>query len=202
MHDARLAVATIQLLLSLHSETECEISATHHGELWAIGRELGHLARLLDDEPCAAEARTCDLSGIGQDVTKVHQRASGTTVLWRGQGAEVRLGPTAVWSVLDNLVANACHAAGPHGIVVVSTACDDRTVTVRVEDSGQGLVAGTPLPGLGLRTVTRILAASGGSFKLEAGPSGGTVAIATMPSVTQGARGRFDPSTAAADTGT
>jgi signal transduction histidine kinase len=202
MHDARLAVATLQLLLSLHTESECESSATHHDELSAMEHELGHLARLLDDQRYAADARTCDLLQIIDDVMKVHQGASGTRVVWHGEGAEVGLGPMAVWRVLDNLVANACRAAGPRGTVVLTTVRDERSVTLRVEDSGPGLASGAALPGLGLRTVTQILGASGGTFVLEAGPSGGTVAVVTMPSIDGMARGPVDPWTIATNSGT
>jgi hypothetical protein len=50
--------------------------------------------------------------------------------------------------------------------------------------------------------VTQILGASGGTFVLEAGPSGGTVAVVTMPSIDGMARGPVDPWTIATNSGT
>jgi signal transduction histidine kinase len=183
LHDARGAVATMQALLATRFEPGGELEPTESDILGAIALEVVHLSRLLDRELDRSEPDACDLASIAQDVVRAHRFAHEMTVLWRGERAEVSVGETTVWRVLNNLVANACCAAGPEGLVAVTaaTSCDETEVDVRIDDSGSGLSAIDGRIGLGLETVACLVARSGGAFALEPSPLGGTRASVTFP---------------------
>ncbi len=183
LHDARGAVATVQALLANLFEPGDGTARDGSDGLGAIALEITHLARLLDRELDRSEPDSCDLARIAQDVIRAHQLAYEMTVLWRGQSTEVLASEMTVWRVLNNLVANACRAARPDGMVVITTAteCDERDVTVRIDDSGSGLSEIGGQFGLGLNTVACLVARSGGRFSLEPGPLGGTRASVTLP---------------------
>lgn len=183
LHDARGAVATIQALLATRLEPEGELESPQSDFLGAVALEVAHLSRLLDRELDRPEPETCDLAMIAQDVVRTHRLAYGLTVAWRGRPTEVAVGETTAWRVLNNLVANACRASAPDGVVVVTTAtsCEDDDGHVTIDDSGSGLAAIEGRIGLGLETVAWLVARAGGTFGLSPSHLGGTRASLTFP---------------------
>lgn len=81
-------------------------------------------------------------------------------------------------------VREALHNAARHAApttVEVALAVDGRTLAVTVADDGCGFDAGAARPGRGLASMTRRLAAHGGSARVESAPGRGTRVVFTFP---------------------
>jgi signal transduction histidine kinase len=93
--------------------------------------------------------------------------------------------PAVVVRILNNLLSNACRAAGPHGRVRVQVALDSAHARLSVADSGPGLVG--PRVGrtaLGLEIVGSLVLGCGGTVQMEVSDLGGlcvTVSLSCLP---------------------
>lgn len=104
----------------------------------------------------------------------------------------VTMAPEDLALVLLNLVDNAIDVTPEGGRVATACQMGREAITIRVEDRGPGISdevseapdRARPAPGrsgLGLPVTVRLLEAAGGRLAFEASPSGGTVAIVTVP---------------------
>jgi signal transduction histidine kinase len=105
-------------------------------------------------------------------------------------------GPGYLEQVLDNLLANALDATPPGGFVRLSVGRIDDDVDVHVIDSGRGMRADDRArafarfwrsegssadgSGLGLAIVAQLVHVSGGTCRLDAGPTGGIDAVVRL----------------------
>jgi signal transduction histidine kinase len=123
-------------------------------------------------------------------------RQKDLTLDWRNDlGTELPLPAAAVRDTVLNLLLNACAVSPEGGLVSLTAEADAHSLEISVSDCGPGIpdahrtflesgsAAAGPMKsgaGLGLWMVRRLLDASGGSAKIEAGAAGTTIRL-TLP---------------------
>jgi signal transduction histidine kinase len=94
----------------------------------------------------------------------------------------VQESPAVAIRILNNLLINACRAAGPGGRVRVTVDQVDGHARVAVADSGSGLGSGTPgRSHLGLEIVASMTLGSGGSVRMGVSDLGGVAVTVWLP---------------------
>jgi signal transduction histidine kinase len=84
--------------------------------------------------------------------------------------------------IVENLLANACQAAGADGSVAARVTETTDLVVIEIDDSGPGVRDSDISGGLGLAIVRNLVASLGGTFTFIAvGPGGGTRARVQLP---------------------
>jgi len=118
-----------------------------------IGRQTGHLARLVDDLLDVARLTSgkielrpqrVDLRALGAQCLEARARAGGEaeqSVALSGGAVYVHGDPTRLAQVLDNLVDNALKYTSPGGRVEIITELRGDQAVLRVRDSGTGMPA-------------------------------------------------------------
>jgi len=118
-----------------------------------IGRQAGHLARLVDDLLDVARLTSgkielrpqrVDLRALAAQCLEARARAGGEadhSVALRGEAVHVHGDPTRLAQVLDNLVDNALKYTSPGGKVEIITELRGDQAVLRVRDSGIGMPA-------------------------------------------------------------
>ena len=111
-------------------------------------------------------------------------------------GLRCELSPGALEQVLDNLIANAIHAAPPGTVVTLSAAARERGAEIAVSDEGPGMAEEEREhafdrfwrgqddrrgSGLGLAIVKRLVEADGGTVRLDEASGGGLRAVVRLP---------------------
>lgn len=154
-------------------------------DLLAFARVGGSLRRVPNPiEPLVAEV-VADLGPVAHDATVT------------ATGADIVADRSQLRALLQNLIGNAVLYRGASAPVVevISEQEGDQAI-LRVIDNGSGIPAESredvlrplvrlrkelPGAGLGLAVCVRIVAAHGGTIRLDDAPGGGTVAIVTLP---------------------
>jgi PAS domain S-box-containing protein len=118
-----------------------------------IGRQAGHLARLVDDLLDVARLTSgkielrpqrVDLRALAAQCLEARARAGGEaehSVTLGGEAVHVHGDPTRLAQVLDNLVDNALKYTSPGGRVEIITELRRDQAVLRVRDSGIGMPA-------------------------------------------------------------
>jgi len=103
-------------------------------------------------------------------VVLIDEVAETRVVLRPGDDVSLRITESVLWRILKNVVDNAVRAAGPGGRVEVGAALSGNgQVIVEVADDGPGYPNGSPgWASRGLKIVTGLVAARGGSFDVRA----------------------------------
>jgi PAS domain S-box-containing protein len=178
-----------------------------------IGRQAGHLARLVDDLLDVARLTSgkielrpqrVDLRALAAQCLEARARAGGEaehSVALSGEAVHVHGDPTRLAQVLDNLVDNALKYSSPGGRVEIITELRRDQAVLRVRDSGIGMPAElvphvfdlfTQAPqslershgGLGLALVKRLVELHEGSVSASsAGPGQGSEFTVTLPAM-------------------
>ncbi len=154
-HELRTPIATIQgYLQPALDQLSATDDATLQKDLEVIAAETERLRKLIDDlfalsraevDQLTMNIQATDVTAIVQHIVAiwqplswqqqkvdvVHQAETGThTALVDGNRLE---------QILTNLVHNGTRHTPPGGIVAISTAADDRWVTIEVRDTGEGI---------------------------------------------------------------
>jgi len=149
-----------------------------------------------------------DLARLVERVTARERPNHPPRIDTDGVATTVRGDEDLLERAIENVVRNACQAAGEHGRVLVRFGADTTHAFVMVEDTGPGIAdiqkALRPFEsaragglGLGLPLVLKILTLHQGSLELGPGPGGkGTLAVCRWPKMvadaTTGNEGRGD----------
>ena len=174
--DAALTVARVRELGRVR-----EGSAADSIQLCEIIAQAVDLART------TIEARS-SLDGV---PIRIESRVSHALPKVRGLASELR-------QVFMNLLLNASEAMDQKGEIKIDSAVDDKSVLIRISDSGPGISAehlphvfdpffttkGTRGTGLGLSIAKSIMESLGGAIKASNGPSGGAVFTLEFPFAT------------------
>jgi signal transduction histidine kinase/ActR/RegA family two-component response regulator len=174
--DAALTVARVRELGRVR-----EGSAADSIQLCEIIAQAVDLART------TIEARS-SLDGV---PIRIESRVSHALPKVRGLASELR-------QVFMNLLLNASEAMDQKGEIKIDSAIDDKSVLIRISDSGPGISAehlrhvfdpffttkGTKGTGLGLSIAKSIMESLGGAIKASNGPSGGAVFTLEFPFAT------------------
>jgi signal transduction histidine kinase len=209
-HDLRGPLQTLTLLVDPHADM---LSGPDAARLrGAVGDAVQHLTETIasfsevyapsDGEPAPVIVE--DLLGYVADLQRYQRNLPAVEIELRLPGGlpPVRGEEASLRHLLLGLLINAKQALPPggHGVVVLAAAVEGGMVRLQVEDQGPGVAAAvehtafdpfvTTRPGalgIGL-TVGRWLARRhGGELTLTSGPTGGTVAVAKLPTWRRGA---------------
>jgi signal transduction histidine kinase len=174
--------------------------------LFYLEEEVKRINGLMEDfllfarprEPRVDRVRMDDLvRGVAAKLDLISSMESGVVRLdLKEDGRFCSCDPDLLERALTNVIRNGIEAAGPQGVVNVSTTADATSWSVRVTDRGPGIppehvekvfepffttkAKGT---GLGLAIAKRIVEAHGGEIRAETGESGGACFIITLPVV-------------------
>jgi signal transduction histidine kinase len=173
-HDLILPAASIKLLANA-AYTESDPDAAVRDRLRLIANEaamIAEICRQVLDRPRRPGPVQLDALAA-EAVARAQLRYRGAI-----EGAispvTVLVHPAVVVRILNNLLSNACQAAGPRGRVRVRVAPDSAQARLRVEDSGQGLVeAKSGRPALGLEIIGSLVLSCGGTVQMEVSDLGG-----------------------------
>lgn len=186
LHDVGHGLATVALLLeAARHETE---PALANRLLDLAGTETTRLlgtvhAGLREAAPEAPAAPVAVRPLLARIVELAELSRSTSVVLRGGADAELRIDPTTLWRMVDNLLDNALRAAGPAGRVEVGlTTTPGGGAVIEILDDGPGFQDGPPgVARLGLEVVTRLLAAHGGRLETARGHTGGARVRVVLP---------------------
>jgi two-component system sensor histidine kinase ChiS len=209
-HDLRTPVAIVRG--HLESSKSSEVSKTSEVSLEVMLQELDRLQALLDDlfTLSRLEVDKLTLHPVPTDVVAVAQQAIKAIDLpaWQQGKVAVTLetGGGELWALADeqrllqilmNLLHNGVRHTLPGGIVAVSLAGQPDTVTIKVQDTGEG-ISSADLPhiwerfyrgqsrtesgtGLGLALVKELTEAMGGTVDVCSTPGEGSCFSVTLP---------------------
>lgn len=203
-HEVRNPLSSIGLNVELLAD-ELPAGSNEARELLAsIHREIDRLTGITEDylrlarvpEPRLELVDLDDfVDGIVRFVRPEMSRASVALEHQRSEAAlEVAVDESQLRQALLNLLRNAREAMPDGGTVQIGSRSEDDAVELRITDSGIGMAEdqrarifdpffstksqGT---GLGLPLTQQIVAAHGGSIRVEANPEGGTVFVIRLP---------------------
>ncbi len=181
-HDLRQSLSLVMLLAAVVERQSLD-SPDIRVSLDRIADEVGHMTQVVrgrgrDDEP--------EVVDVGEVVASIWASAARSQRaqlrLVRVSDAFVRTDRVALGRSIRNLVDNAMRAAGD-GVVEVRVVADDDDVVVEVGDNGPGFGLIPAQQCLGLVTVRRFAAASGGGLETGTSHLGGALLRLTMPRV-------------------
>jgi signal transduction histidine kinase len=134
--------------------------------------------------PRAEDLQVVDVGEVASEVWNSAAATGRCTLqLVRDAAAFAVVDPVDLSRSLRNLVDNAVRAAGPGGRVVVQVGTEGDEVVVVVRDSGPGFGNVATQEGLGLVTVRRFVAGSGGRLEVGRSSLGGAKLVLRLPRV-------------------
>ncbi|HQZ18687.1 MAG TPA: HAMP domain-containing sensor histidine kinase [Vicinamibacteria bacterium] len=192
------AIATQAKLAERSSDENCRLAATAIvDEVRVLQSVMNRFLDFIRTEKVQDEA--FDLARLVERVTAREGSNHPARIDSEGVATAVRGDEDLLERAIENVVRNACQAAGESGRVLVRFGADPTHAFVMVEDDGPGIAdiekALRPFEsaragglGLGLPLVLKILALHHGSLELGPGPSGkGTQAVCRWPKTVGGA---------------
>jgi len=210
-HEVRNALAGIWGTISILERTRAwEELPDDVGE--EVKRQIARIAHIIDD--LLSYARPGRLDRRRTDIHEVLERARrGADGLPEASGKRVvaafcegtlfaDIDPVRLEQAFQNLIANACQAMDPGGVLTISTGRRDGLIEMVFQDTGRGMSPETlshalePFfttkargTGLGLAIVQTIVEAHRGSVALSSTPGGGTRVTLSLPAGQQEAAG-------------
>jgi signal transduction histidine kinase len=159
--------------------------------LGQIRRETDWMTQLLTGDATQARPGEVDIGEIANETWVVVSGSASCSVrLVREGAAYARVSATELRRAVRNLVENAVRAAGADGFVEIRVEVRDGLAVVEVGDSGPGFGLIPAQQGLGLVTVRRVAARSGGSVTVGTSWLGGALVALQVPAVGEQSSGR------------
>ena len=190
-HDLRHAAATIRALVAV-LQTRGE-GADVDGSLAGIDDCARAISQMLEFPRGEHEPRRVRVDHIAEAVV------ARARVIF---DCDISVAVTECWALvtevdferlLDNLVDNACRAAGPDGRVTVQADDDSDVVILVVSDSGAGFGAFPPHGGIGLSVVETVTRSFGGRVTFARSQLGGVRITVELPSAGRSGRAATTP---------
>lgn len=199
-HQLRTPLAALRLRLELHRD-ELE-PADQAADVTGMIDEIERLTRLLDGLLALARAEATPADPARTDIAPV---AAARAETWQpvADDRQVRLRidtapadaditPGHLEQILDNLIDNAIEATPAGGQVTITVRAGSHGAELTVADTGRGMTAEqreraldrwttTGGTGLGLAIVQRLVAADGGTLRLDTAPGAGLRATVAFP---------------------
>ena len=181
-HDLIEPVAAIKLLVQVAC-TEAQPDPPIRDRLRLIADEAGRISDICGqvlDQPRRAELIRLDVMAADA-VASARLRHGGSieTVL---DPVTLDIHPAVIIRILNNLLTNACRAAGRGGQVRLLVARDVGRATLSVADSGHGLVRGKAgRTTLGLEIIGSLVLGCGGTVQMGVSDLGGLCVTITLP---------------------
>lgn len=168
-HELRQPLATIQALVesvTVRDDLPADLARTLDG----VQEQTRHLIRTVRDllvSSAGLEIGDVDLTRVARGVeTSFRLTWTGHLELEADPHVVVRADAEAIRRCLTNVVANACHAAGPDGTVRIRLVETSGWVDLEVEDDGPGMGNVPTQHALGLLLVRRDLDLVGGHLEV------------------------------------
>jgi signal transduction histidine kinase len=180
-HDLIEPAATIRWLVRA---ADAESGPDLRNRLGAIAVAAGQIAAICEhilDRPQRYAGVRLDL--LADDAAASAQVRYAGVIDVASEPVTVLAQPGGVVRILDNILTNACRAAGPEGKVRVGVDEADGQARLTITDSGSGL--GHPVPsgraGLGLEIIGALALKYGGSVHLGVSDLGGLAVSVWLP---------------------
>jgi signal transduction histidine kinase len=188
-HDLAVPATAIKLLTQV-AAAESDPGPAMRARLRQISDEASRIADICSyflDQPADAGAPPSD-----EGPADLHLLAAeaADSMRWRYSGVvtvsaepiTVTSHPVVVIRILNNLLDNACRAAGPGGRVQVTVRRDGVQARLLIADSGPGFgQAESGKASLGLSIVAAMVRRGGGSLRMGASDLGGIAVTVTLP---------------------
>lgn len=173
-HDLILPAASIKLLANAAC-TESDLDAAVRDRLRLIANEAAMIAEICGqvlDRPRRLGPLRLDALAA-EAVARAQLRYRGV-IEGATSPVTVLVHPAVVVRILNNLLSNACQAAGPRGRVRVRVVPESAQARLSVEDSGEGLVeTRSGRTALGLEIIGSLVLGYGGTVQMEVSDLGG-----------------------------
>jgi signal transduction histidine kinase len=167
-HDIRATAGTIVRLANvLQSEQPSELRSSR--TLAAIIGCAQTIAALAT-EPRSEQRSAVRVDHVAGVAAEQAQFGFDGTVIVHAAPALVRASELELTRLFDNVLTNACRAAGPGGAVHVDVVVEHDLVVIEVRDSGPGFGGEGPLDGIGLTIIRTLTTELGGHVHITGAP--------------------------------
>jgi len=178
-HDLRHSASTIMMLVAVLQDQRRD--GSERAALDGITHCARGIQEMVNELDRQAAAALVDLVTLATDAADRAALVYPGTITVQGEPALVVAHELDILRVLNNLLQNACRAAGPDGIVHVTVADEGAWCVLRVADSGPGFSEKSGTAGMGLALVAGIAVNLKGHVALGRGPLGGGLVSVHLP---------------------
>jgi signal transduction histidine kinase len=185
-HDLIGPAATIDILVqAVYAEGNPDPAIRHRLQLISSeARRISEICRQVLDRPSRAGSVRLDF--LTADLLESARSRYLTTIEAVTSPVTLLVHPAVVARILGNLLANACQAAGPDGLVRLQVTPDGEQACVTVADSGAGFGIGKiGRDSLGLEIIGALVLDCGGTVQMGTSDLGGVSVAVTLPCLPQ-----------------
>ena len=185
-HDLIEPVAAIKLLVQVAC-MEAQPDLPIRDRLQLIADEAGRIGDICGqvlDQPRRVELIRLDvMAAVAVASARLRHGGLIETAI---DPVTLDIHPAVIIRILNNLLTNACRAAGPGGLVRLVVALEDGQARLAVSDSGDGLGTGKGgRASLGLEIIGGLALGCGGTVQMAASDLGGICATVLLPCLPQ-----------------